>query len=103
MLGFVMIGFLAAFGAFCALWILLGSWLIDAGDGHIILFPAPGKEETAVRRYLWLWNLGLVKEKLTVVSDSLCALSHRYPGVRFLTRAQFLSDLEQEREERDGT
>lgn len=103
MLGFVILGFLAAFGAFCALWAFLGWWLMESYDDPIVLFPASGREEAALRPYLWLRNLGIVKGKLTVVSDTVFSLADRYPSVEFLTWAEYLTHLEREREKLYGT
>lgn len=102
MLWYVLIGFLAAFGALCALWAVLGAWLTGPDVGCVILRPAPGGEAAAVRRYRWLRDLGLVKGPLTVVADEVGALSEQYPGVEFLTLEQYQTQLEQEREKLDG-
>ena len=102
MLLFVVIGFFAAFGALCMLWVLLGVWLLNPSGSQIILFPPPGREERVVHRYLWLRSLGLVKGKVTVVSQEPFALQENYPGVLFLTWGQFLSELDQEREKLYG-
>ena len=96
MLWYVIIGFLAAFGAFCALWTVLGGWLTGSAPCRVVLFPAPGREETAVRRCLWLRALGLVKGRITLVCDK--RLIRLPPGVECLTRAEYEQVLEQERE-----
>ena len=96
MLWYVIIGFLAAFGALCALWVLLGAWLTDAAPCCVVLFPAPGREEAAVRRFLWLRELGLIKGRLILVCDTPPA--HLPSVVECMTREQYGQTLEQERE-----
>lgn len=99
MLWYMIIGFLAAFGALCALWVTLGAWLTEPAMGHIVIRPAPGREEAAVRRYTWLRNLGLVKGRLTVVT---AAPPVGHWDAEFLTPEQYLSRLTEEREKFDG-
>ena len=96
MLWYVIIGFLAAFGALCALWVLLGAWLTDAAPCRTVLFPAPGREGAAARRVLWLRELGLLKGRLTLVCERPPA--HLPPGVECLSWEQYSQVLEQERE-----
>lgn len=96
MFWYVIIGFLAAFGALCALWSLLGAWMTDATPCRIVLFPAPGREETAAHRYLWLRQLGLIRGQITLVCDTLPT---QIPaGVECLTWEAYCQQLEQERE-----
>lgn len=96
MFWYVIIGFLAAFGVLCALWVVLGSWLTNAAPCRIVLFPAPGREGVAARRFLWLRELGLIKGRLTLVCDAEPA--HLPSGVECLTWEQYVQVLEQERE-----
>lgn len=96
MLWYVIIGFFAAFGALCALWVLLGAWLTDAAPCRTVLFPAPGREARAVRRYLWLRELGLIRGRITLVCDT--PPTKIFTGVECLTREQYSQQLEQERE-----
>ena len=98
MIWYVCIGFLAAFGALCALWVSLGAGLTGAACGRIVLQPDPGREGAAVRRWLWLRELGLVKGRLTVISAQPLDWAKQYPTVEFLTPEQFLSRLAEERE-----
>ena len=96
MFWYVIVGFLAAFGALCACWTLLGAWLVDAKPCRIVLLPAPGREETAARRYLWLRQLGLIRGEIILVCNTLPA---QIPaGVECLTREAYRKQLEQERE-----
>ena len=103
MLGYVLIGFLAAFGAFCVLWSLLGSWLTDSREERIFLLPAPGREEATLRRYRWLRHTGFVKGRLIVVSNVAATLSEKYPDMRFVTWEEFTLAREFEQERWNGT
>lgn len=101
MLWFVIIGFFGAFGVLCALWILLGSWLTKDGGSRVIIYPAPGHEMVAVRRFLWLRNLGLVREEVMFVSSAPSQAQDT--GVEFISLEQYIVQLTEEREKLDGT
>ena len=103
MLGFFLIGLFAAFGALCALWVLVGCWLMDEPDENLVLIPTPGREEAVLRRCAWLRSFGFHKGRLTMVSDRVEALSKAHPEVIFLTWAQFLARQEYQQEKRNGT
>ena len=66
--GYIMLGTLAAFGLVSALWVLYG-FLLPAERGGGLYAPArPGvTEDSFARRYLWLRELGLLREELTMV------------------------------------
>lgn len=104
MIGYIIIGFLAAFGALCALWVMFGAWLTAPAEGRIVIFPAPHQEEVALRRYLWLRSLSVLRGPVTVVTVApLCpSLTDRIYWVEFLTLEQYMLRLEQEREKIDG-
>ena len=61
MAGYFVIGMLAAFGAFCALWALTGLLLPRHPGKLVILQGTPAQKEAALRRYRWLEGLGLVR------------------------------------------
>ena len=70
MIWFVILGTLAAFGALCILWILIGALLCSPGCAVVCL----SRQEDAVlvrRRCRWLRELGFVRNPVVVV----CALS----------------------------
>ncbi len=69
MAGFVILGVLAAFGALCILWVLFGTLLPHPG-GRLV-YTCDGREEAAVRRYLWLRDLGLLRCPLVLIGSSL--------------------------------
>ncbi len=67
------IGVLAAFGGVCGLWAALG-WLLP-GSARLtaVCFCRPGlKELSAIRRWRWLRDLGLLRGQLLAVD---CGLS----------------------------
>lgn len=66
--GYIVLGTLAAFGLVSALWVLYG-FLLPANSGGGLYAPArPGvTEDSFARRYIWLWELGLLREELTMV------------------------------------
>ena len=65
MLGFVIIGALAAFGLVCAVWTVIGLFLEDTGGE--LRYSGPDAVEFA-RRYLWLREMGLLRCPLRVES-----------------------------------
>lgn len=103
MLIMIFMGMLAAFGAFCALWVLLGNWLTKT-DLTVAVQPTDASEEAAVRRLLWLQSLGLLCGRVLILSEAdgqhLQHLQTQFPTVEFLTKAQY---LEQERKNIDGS
>ena len=103
MLIMIFMGMLAAFGAFCALWVLLGNWLTKT-DLTVAVQPTDASEEAAVRRLLWLQSLGLLCGRVLILSEAdgqhLRHLQTQFPTVEFLTKAQY---LEQERKNIDGS
>lgn len=72
MAGYIFLGTLAAFGALSALWVLFG-WLLPGGREGVLIMPGrPGEEELSfVRRYLWLRELGLLRQPLVLVDMGL--------------------------------
>ncbi len=65
MAGYILLGLLAAFGAFSALWALFG-WLLPGGrQGMLISIGDP--KRSVVRRYLWLRSMGLLSCPLILV------------------------------------
>ena len=87
---------LAAFGAFSALWVFFG-----------FLLPAGGNEEPLIRRYLWLWNMGLVRCPLLLVDCGLTEADRtrlsKFPHVTLCPPEELSFRLEQERDLLDRT
>ena len=66
--GYIVLGTLAAFGLVSALWVLYGFLLSDDRCGELYAPARPGvTEDSFARRYLWLRELGLLREELTMV------------------------------------
>lgn len=98
---------LGAFGLLCAAWVLFGT-LLPGGRGAATVFLCRGEacEEAVLRRYLWLYNTGLIRCPLLLVD---CGLSEkdrqrleRYP-ITLCTEQELHHKLEQERAHLDRT
>lgn len=72
MAGYVLVGALAAFGAFSVLWAMLG-WLLPAGQEEVLVLPGrKGKGALPnAGRYLWLRGLGLLKCPMVMADAGL--------------------------------
>lgn len=65
MLGYVLIGMLAAFGLLCAVWVLWG-FLYNRRTEGLLLYA--GKDSlSAAQKYLWLREMGLAHCPLLVL------------------------------------
>lgn len=97
MIGYVVLGMLAAFGGFCALWAGLG-WLLPEGRGCVLV--CYGLPDVGIRsRYRWLHGAGLLK-------CPLLAVAKEHPEDRdaeICGGEELLSRLELERRKFDGT
>lgn len=70
MLGYVLIGTLAAFGLMCAVWILWGLFLPGRAKGYVLY---AGEDVLfAAQRYLWLREMGLIHCPLLVLEPDAC-------------------------------
>lgn len=105
MLGYIILGTLAAFGLLCWLWGLFG-WLLPGGKGNVILFLCgQGRnEDWALTRYDCLRGLGLVKGPLLIIGSTLSAreqerIQRWHRGVEFCSLEELVPRLEQEREQ----
>ncbi len=103
MAGFVILGMLAAFGALCAIWILLGI-LLPRPKGGVLVFVAQGQEELLLRWYLCLRGLGCIGCPLVLLDSQLPACSQqkitqKHPSIRFSTKEAWI----EERQNIDGT
>lgn len=65
MAGYILLGSLAAFGFLSALWALFG-WLLP-GERQGVILGTGAKQESLVRRYLWLRRVGLLSCPLILV------------------------------------
>jgi len=76
MLGYAVIGMLAAFGTLCALWVLLGIFL--PGSRKTVTCCLCSKEDALYirRRWRWLKDLGLIRGRIVILCDRKQALEH---------------------------
>ncbi len=98
--GYVILAFLAAFGALCALWVLLGGWLTGCRGGKLIVCCARGTEVAVLRRYRWLRGMGLVRARLMMLDNGLPPLlrqelERRNPEIEFIVPEQLAARLKQ--------
>ena len=101
MTALIVLTVLGAFGLLCALWILFG-FLLPGQRGAAVVFLCHGEagEEAVLRRYLWLYNSGLVRCPLLLVD---CGLSRKertrleHSPIILCTPEELQDKLEQER------
>ena len=98
--GYVILACLAAFGALCALWVLLGGWLTGCRGGELMIRCARGTEVAVLRRYRWLRGMGLVRARLILLDNGLQPslrqeLECRNPDVEFIMPEQLAARMEQ--------
>ena len=98
MLGYFVVGTLAAFGFFCVLWALLG-WLLPGGKGSaLVCYGTP--DEEILNRSKWLKDMGLLDVPLLIVAEET---EVTYPGTEICSREELLPRLERERNRYHGT
>ncbi len=71
MAGFVFLGLLAAFGALCACWVLVGLVIPRPKGGALVYDCTQVNEEMILRRYGWLRELGCLQCPLVLVESRL--------------------------------
>ncbi len=98
---------LAAWGIFCAGWLIWG-WLLQSESKQepVLLCYAPDRE-LSICRCRWLQDLGLLNGKLIVISDGLSPqvqeiLLRKYPNLEFCSLEALPRRLEVEIDELDG-
>ena len=97
MIGYFVLGTLAAFGLFSALWALLG-WLLPGGKGcALVCVGMP--DEGILTRSKWLHSLGLLRCPLVVVSEERQPL---HPEIEICSREELVPRLERERNHGTG-
>lgn len=73
MAAFIILGVLAAFGAFCILWGIFGFLLSGNRGGAMVCLCTDGETEgSVIRRFLWLHSTGLCRCPVVLVD---CGLS----------------------------
>lgn len=95
MAGYVILGTLAAFGAFCAVWAVFG-WLLPELKGCILVCIGT-PEEAVLYRIKWMKGLGLLSCPLLVVAEE------SRKDLEICSPEDLLSRLEMERKRFDGT
>lgn len=104
MAALIVLAVLAAFGVLCALWVLFGLLLPrQSGMAAVLLCHGDPGEEPLVRRYLWLYDLGLLRFPLILVDGGDHEPRHALRGIIRCTSEELLEKLEQERKQLDGT
>ena len=103
----IVLGVLAAFGALCALWTLLGLLLpIQHGAVTVCLCRGAGVDEYLLRRHRWLRDMGLIRDPLILLDDGLTETEKKrltQQGLIICDMAELSARLEQEREKLDRT
>ena len=95
--GFMILGVLAAFGLFCALWAVFG-WLLPGLRGCALVFVGvPG--EMMLKKYRLLRDMGLLECPLLAVAER----ETERTDIEICCREALLSRLEMERNRFDGT
>ena len=101
MAALIVLAVLGAFGLLCAMWVLFGFLLPgQRGAAAVLLCRGEADEEALIRRYLWLYNIGLIRCPLLLVD---CGLSQceRFRLERhhmiLCTPEELQNQLEQER------
>ena len=75
MAALIILAVLGAFGLLCAVWVLFGFLLPgQRGAAAVLLCHGEAAEEAVLRRYLWLYNIGLIRCPLLLVD---CGLSRQ--------------------------
>ena len=88
MLWYCIIGALAAVGLLCVLWVLFGCLLPGEDRFQLVVLCDAAEEEMALRRLLWLRQMGMLRCGLFFSGRGLPAgyknhLRRQYPDIRF--------------------
>lgn len=97
-LGYFIVGILAAYGLFGVLWAFFG-WMLPKGEGcAICCIGAP--EEGMLWRYRWLKALGFLDVPLLIVGEEMEQCD---PDLEICSREEIIPRLKWERNRFDGT
>ncbi len=88
MIGYVLLGLMAAFGLFCIIWALIGFLLPGSRRCTIVLVCRPKDESALLRRLLWLRETGLLHCAVCLSGRGLTERQRRhirqkYPSIEF--------------------
>lgn len=98
MIGYFVLGTLAAFGLLCALWAAFG-WLLPGLKGCALVCVGVPEPEILARSK-WLREMGLLDVPLLIVAD---VGTEDVPETEICSREELLSRLEWERNRVHGT
>lgn len=107
MAALIVLAVLGAFGLLCVLWVLFGFLLPgQRGGAAVLLCRGDPEEEAVLRRYLWLYNAGLIRCPLLMVDCGLTEQQRiwlvKHPII-LCTPEELQHQLEQERKQLDRT
>lgn len=101
MAALIILTVLGAYGLLCVLWVLFGFLLPgQRGAAAVLLCRGQAEEEAVIRRYLWLYNTGIIRCPLLLVD---CGLSESQRtrlekhSIILCTPQELQDQLEQER------
>ncbi|MBE6977811.1 MAG: hypothetical protein E7438_04125 [Ruminococcaceae bacterium] len=88
MMGYVVLGLLAAFGGYCVLWALFGFLLPGNCRCTMVVLCSPTDESALLRRLLWLRETGLLRCGLLLSGRGLNSrqrqrLRQKFPSIEF--------------------
>lgn len=88
MIGYVILGLLAAFGFVCTMWVLFGFLLPGSHRCTIVVLCKPEKEAALLRRMLWLRETGLLCCNIVISGRGLTKgqrrhIRQKYPSIEF--------------------
>lgn len=101
MAALIVLAIFGAFGLLCAMWVLFGFLLPgQRGAAAVLLCKGEPSEDAVLRRYLWLYNTGLVHCPLLMVDCGLTDAQRlwltQYPII-ICTPEELRDQLEKER------
>ncbi len=97
---YIVLGALAAFGGYCALWVAAG-WLLPPAEGAVLVISGE-PEEGLYLRVRWLQRMGFLRCPLLAVGKK-AAKDRKREGIEYCSPEQLSARLEQERKYVDGT
>ena len=103
MVGYILVGTLAAMGLLSVLWVCFG-WLLPGGKGAALVCVG-WPEEGMTARCRWLRELGLLQLPMIIVTSDLERTQRQPPGcpMEFCSPEALLSRLERERNDCERT
>lgn len=108
MAALIVMAVLAAFGLLCILWTVVGYFLPRVKGVMVCTCSKEGSAESALRQYLWLRGLGLVRCGLILVDCGMTAAERRKlpqygPGITVCAPEELPETLKKEGLQLGGT